>query len=155
MRVAILQEPHARDLPLPVYATAGASGLDLHAALAEDLRLMPGARAVIPIGIRIAVPSGWEAQVRPRSGLAVRHGLGLVNAPGTIDSDFTGEICVIVINWGEEAVTLRRGDRVAQLVFAPVTRVTWEPLNDSPLPETSRGAGGFGHTGLHPLEDAG
>jgi dUTP pyrophosphatase len=151
MQVAIFQEIDARDLPLPSYATAGASGLDLYAALCDDLTLMPGAREMVPTGIRIAVPEGYEAQVRPRSGLAARYGLGMVNAPGTIDSDYTGEIAVLLINWGNAPVTLRRGDRIAQLVFAPVTRIIWEPLGEKPLPETVRGSGGFGHTGLGAL----
>ncbi|MBV9848509.1 MAG: dUTP diphosphatase [Armatimonadetes bacterium] len=149
MRVAVSREPHARDLPLPSYATPGASGMDLYAAVPVSLTLDPGRRALIPTGIRIAVPDGCEAQVRPRSGLAARLGLGLVNAPGTIDSDYTGEITVIVINWGDSPITLRRGDRIAQLVFAPVVRAEWEDLGDGPLPGTARGAGGFGHTGGH------
>jgi dUTP pyrophosphatase len=155
MRVTICQDPSAHDLPLPEYATAGASGLDLHAALVEDLQLEPGMRAVIPTGIRIAVPDGYEAQVRPRSGLAARHGIGMVNAPGTIDSDYTGELCVILMNWGEAAVTLRRGDRIAQIVFAPVTRIVWDPKPPESLPQTVRGSGGLGHTGLRPWENLG
>ncbi len=151
MRIPIFQEPHARDLPLPSYATAGAAGMDLYAALPEDLTLAPGARAVVPIGIRVALPEGYEAQVRPRSGLAARHGLGMVNAPGTVDADYRGEIAVILINWGDAAIVLRRGDRIAQLVVAPVSRVTWEPVGDGELPETARGHGGFGHTGHGPI----
>lgn len=147
MRVAIFREEYARDLPLPDYATAGAAGVDLHAAIAEDVVLRPGGRALVPTGIRIALPTDYEAQVRPRSGLAARYGLGMVNAPGTIDSDYRGEIAVLLINWGEEPVTIRRGDRVAQLVVAPVAHVEWEDVGDGPLPETTRGAGGFGHTG--------
>jgi dUTP pyrophosphatase len=155
MRIAIFQEPHARDLPLPAYATAGSAGLDLYAALADELTLPPGARAVVPTGIRIAIPAGYEGQVRPRSGLAARHGLGMVNAPGTIDGDYTGEVAVILINWGDAPVTLRRGDRVAQIVFSPVARVIWEPAGEDGLPETGRGSRGLGHTGLRPQEEFG
>jgi dUTP pyrophosphatase len=150
MRVPIYREPDARDLPLPAYATAGASGMDLHAAVREDVAIPPGGRCVIPTGIRISVPDGFEAQVRGRSGLASRHGLGLVNAPGTIDSDYTGEIRVILVNWGDAPVTIQRGDRIAQLVFAPVVQAQWSDLGDSRLGPTSRGDGGFGHTGLRP-----
>jgi dUTP pyrophosphatase len=148
MQVAIFREPHAEDLPLPEYATEGASGLDLSAAVLEPITLAPGARAAIPTGIRIAVPDGWEAQVRPRSGLALRQGLGMVNAPGTIDSDYRGEISVILINLGEQPIILRRGDRVAQLVFAPVTRISWQVVTSDDLSATVRGSGGFGHTGI-------
>jgi dUTP pyrophosphatase len=133
------------DLPLPSYATAGAAGLDVCAALVADLVIPPGGRALLPTGFALAVPEGYEAQVRPRSGLALRHGLLLPNAPGTIDSDYRGEVKVIVLNAGSEPLTLRRGDRIAQLVFAPVLRVAWEERTS--LPDTKRGEGGFGHTG--------
>jgi len=146
VRVPIARVPGCEDLPLPVYATAGSAGLDLFAALLEPLTLDSGARAAIPTGVRIALPEGFEGQVRPRSGLALRQGLTLPNAPGTVDSDFRGELSVIVLNAGREPVTLRRGDRVAQLVVAPVARVEWEPV--SALEATSRGDGGFGHTGI-------
>lgn len=145
VRVAILQEPDATDLPLPRYQTEGAAGVDLYAAVREPLTLPPGARACVPTGIRIALPPGYEAQVRPRSGLALRHGIGMVNAPGTIDSDYRGEVQVILINWGHEPFTIKRGDRIAQLVVAPVARVVWEPVAE--LPPSVRGEGGFGHTG--------
>jgi dUTP pyrophosphatase len=120
VRVAILQEPDATDLPLPSYQTAGSAGVDLYAAVKEALTLQPGERARVPTGIRIALPAGYEAQVRPRSGLAWRYGIGMVNAPGTIDSDYRGEVQVILINLGQEPFTIRRGDRIAQLVVAPV-----------------------------------
>ncbi len=148
LEVRIARLPGSADLPLPSYATPGAAGLDLPAALDGEVVLEPGARAVIPTGFRIAVPAGYEAQVRPRSGLALRHGLLLPNAPGTIDSDYRGEVRVIVLNAGREPVTLRRGDRVAQLVVAPVTRVAWQEVVQ--LDETERGRGGFGHTGRRP-----
>jgi dUTP pyrophosphatase len=132
-------------LPLPVYATTGASGMDLRAAMTEPVTLQPGERASIPAGIRLALPAGYEAQVRPRSGLARDHGIGMVNSPGTVDHDFRGEICVLLINQGQEPFTLHRGDRIAQLVIAPVSRAEWEEVEA--LPETARGEGGFGHTG--------
>ena len=142
----IRRRPGHEDLPLPAAATAGSAGLDLRAAVAKEIELAPGARASVPTGFEIALPEGFEAQVRPRSGLALRDGLTLLNAPGTIDSDYRGEIRLIVINHGDRAVTIRRGDRVAQLVVQPVPAVTWEPVED--LPATRRGAGGFGHSGV-------
>ncbi|MDW8106304.1 MAG: dUTP diphosphatase [Armatimonadota bacterium] len=145
VRVAITQEPDATDLPLPHYQTEGAAGVDLYAAVKEPLTLQPGERALVPTGIRIALPPGYEAQIRPRSGLAIRHGIGLLNAPGTIDSDYRGEIQVILVNWGQEPFVIRRGERIAQLVVAPVARVEWELVSE--LPPTARGEGGFGHTG--------
>jgi dUTP pyrophosphatase len=135
----------ARDLPLPSRATPGSAGFDLHAAVAGELTIGPNERALVPTGLAIAVPFGHEAQVRPRSGLALRHGIVLPNAPGTIDSDYRGEIQVIVMNTGTRPFTLRRGDRIAQLVIAPVTRAEWREVES--LDETPRGAGGFGHTG--------
>lgn len=147
LHIAIRRTQGNEDLPLPAYATPGSAGMDLHAALEAPLTLQPDERALIPTGIAIALPSGWEAQVRPRSGLALRHGLGMVNAPGTIDSDYRGEICALLINLGTEPITLSRGDRIAQLVVAPVARVQWEDCGDEPLEETPRGANGFGHTG--------
>jgi dUTP pyrophosphatase len=152
MRVPISLAPHARDLPLPSYATEGASGADLYAAVPTEVTLRPGERVRVPTGVHLALPEGYEGQVRPRSGLAARYGLSMVNAPGTIDCDYRGEIAVILINWGDQPVTLRRGDRVAQLVIAPVVRADWEDVGDTPLPPTVRGLGGFGHTGLRPLE---
>ena len=144
--VSIAHAPGAEDLPLPAYATVGAAGMDLRAAIEEEILLRPGERRAISTGIIIAVPSGYEAQVRPRSGLALRHGIGMVNAPGTIDSDFRGVVQVILINHGDDPFTIRRNDRIAQLVVAPVARVVWDERLE-PLPETERGEGGFGHTG--------
>lgn len=134
------------DLPLPRYATDGAAGMDLYAALVEELSLAPGERALIPTGIRLALPEGYEAQVRPRSGLALRHGLTLLNAPGTIDSDFRGVLGVLMVNLGQETARIRRGDRIAQLVVAPVARVVWDEAAGT-LPATAREGGGFGSTG--------
>ncbi|MDM7461317.1 MAG: dUTP diphosphatase [bacterium] len=145
LRVRITQEPNATDLPLPSYQTDGSAGVDLYAAVEEPITLQPGERALVPTGIRIALPQGYEAQVRPRSGLAIRHGISLVNAPGTIDSDYRGEIQVILINLGQQPFTIQRGERIAQMVIAPVTRVEWEQVGE--LPPTTRGDGGFGHTG--------
>ncbi len=144
--VAIRRLDHAADLPLPEYATAGSAGVDLLAAVAGDLALAPGARALVPTGIAIALPDGFEAQVRARSGLAIRHGLSLLNAPGTIDADYRGEISVILANLGDASFTITRGMRIAQLVVAPVARLAWRPVTT--LPESGRGAGGFGSTGL-------
>jgi dUTP pyrophosphatase len=143
--VAISREPGAEDLRLPEYETAHAAGVDLRAAVSEPVTLEPGERSLVPTGIRVAMPPGVEGQVRPRSGLAVRHGIGMVNAPGTIDADYRGEIHVILINWGAEPYTINRGDRIAQLIFAPVHRAQWQATLE--LDETSRGEGGFGHTG--------
>ena len=133
---------------MPARATAGSAGFDLHAALDKDLVLDPGDRGLVPTGFAIAVPEGYEAQVRPRSGLALRHGLVLPNAPGTIDADYRGELSVIVMNAGRDPITLRRGDRIAQMVIAPVANARF--LEVDTLDETGRGAGGFGHTGRQP-----
>ena len=130
---------------LPEPATAGSAGVDLSAAVPSDLVIAPGARVLVPTGFAIELPEGYEAQVRPRSGLALRHGLTLPNAPGTIDADYRGEIKVILMNLGEADFTVRRGDRIAQLVVSPVTRINWSEAVD--LDETLRGDGGFGHTG--------
>ena len=145
MNISIVRDPDALDLPLPSYATPGAAGMDLYAALPGDLTLTPGRRALISTGIRLALPPGYEAQVRPRSGLALRHGLALVNAPGTIDCDYRGTIQVIAVNLGQEPIRIVRGDRIAQLVVAPVVRVTWD--ESLPGAATERGEGGFGSTG--------
>jgi len=145
LRVALERLPHAADLPLPDYATAGSAGVDLRAAIPADLWIAPGARRVVPTGVRLAIPPGWEGQVRARSGLALRHGLGLPNAPGTIDSDYRGEVGVLLANFGDRPVRLRRGDRIAQLVFAPVGRVSFAEVAD--LAASERGDGGFGSTG--------
>ena len=145
LRVAVVRLPHAAGLALPVYASATASGMDLVAALGADLPLLPGARALIPTGIAIALPSGFEAQVRARSGLALEHGLAVLNAPGTIDADYRGEIGVILANLGAKPYVVRRGERVAQLVVAPVARIEW--AETAALPLSARGVGGFGSTG--------
>ncbi len=139
--------PHAKDLPLPAYATEGAAGVDLRAAIVTPLDLAPGERALIPTGLCVAVPAGYEAQVRPRSGLAVKHGITMLNSPGTIDSDYRGEIKVIAINHGSEIFSIQRGERIAQLVVAPVARVAFEVMES--LEASSRQEGGFGHTGRH------
>ena len=133
------------DLPLPEVATPGSAGVDLRAAVLAPLELAPGERALVPTGFAIALPPGYEGQVRPRSGLALQFGLTLLNSPGTIDSDYRGEIGVVVVNLGQKKVAIRRGDRVAQLVIAPVTLPRFEAA--ASLPESARGAGGFGHTG--------
>lgn len=147
-RIHFLRAPEARDLPPPARVSSGSSGYDLRAAVAEERVLAPGARALVPTGLFLKIPPGWEAQVRPRSGLALRHGVGVLNAPGTIDSDYRGEVGVILINQGGEPFTVRRGDRIAQLVFARVESVEWqevESLDD--LDGSERGSGGFGSTG--------
>jgi dUTP pyrophosphatase len=146
VRVQVSVAPEGEGLPLPAYATADAAGMDLLAAVSEPVTLAPGERRLISTGLRIALPPGYEAQVRPRSGLALRHGVTMVNTPGTIDRDFRGVIQVILINLGAEPFTIQRGERVAQLVVAPVIRAEWEPVDQ--LPETTRGEGGFGHTGV-------
>jgi len=145
VRVQVTRLPGNDDLPLPQPATVGSAGLDLRACLAETLTIAPGARALIPTGIALALPHGYEAQVRPRSGLALRTGLTLLNSPGTVDADYRGEIQVLVINLGDAAVVLERGDRIAQLIVHPVPLVEWEEVEALPL--SARGAGGFGHTG--------
>ncbi len=139
--------PHGRDLPLPSYQSALAAGLDLVAAVPDNIpcTIAPAARILIPTGIAIALPAGFEAQVRPRSGLAVRHGLTVLNAPGTVDADYRGEVQVALVNLGTEPVTVTRGMRIAQLVVAPVTRVDLQEV--ATLDETARGTGGFGSTG--------
>ena len=146
VEVRIDRLPEARDLDLPSYATDGSSGLDLLAAVDGDLTINPGERKLTPTGIRIAVPPGYEAQIRPRSGLALKHGITMVNTPGTIDSDYRGPVQVIVINLGSQPYTIRRGDRIAQMVICPVAKATLVECGE--LPETRRGDGGFGHTGL-------
>ena len=143
--MALRRLPGNDDLPLPAPATAGSSGVDLRAALREDLVLRPGERRLVPTGFAVAIPDGYEGQVRPRSGAALKQGIGIPNAPGTIDSDYRGELAVILINLGQEAVTLRRGDRIAQRGIAPVARARFDEVAE--LPPTDRGAGGFGHTG--------
>lgn len=137
--------PHGAGLELPAYETPGAAGMDLRAAVQSAVDLAPGARALIPTGLRMALPEGYEAQVRPRSGLALKQGVTCLNAPGTIDSDYRGEVKVLLANLGDEAVRIERGARIAQLVVAPVVRACWLPA--APLAGTARGQGGFGHTG--------
>ncbi|HEY3777563.1 MAG TPA: dUTP diphosphatase [Rhizomicrobium sp.] len=146
MNIPVLRLPHARDLPLPAYATEGAAGIDLLAAVTNDLVLEPGGRGAVPCGIALALPQGLEAQVRPRSGLALRHGVTVLNSPGTIDSDYRGEVQAILVNLGEQTFRIVRGMKIAQLVVAPVTRATLVETNE--LPPTARGAGGFGSTDL-------
>ncbi|CAK0763782.1 dUTP diphosphatase [uncultured Gammaproteobacteria bacterium] len=143
--VAVVRLAHGQDLPLPQPATPDAAGLDLLAAVTESLTLAPGAWGLVPTGIAIALPVGLEAQIRPRSGLALRHGVTVLNSPGTIDADYRGEIKVILINHGESPFTIARGERVAQLVVAPVLSVAW--AETTALPTSDRGAGGFGSTG--------
>jgi dUTP pyrophosphatase len=145
MNVAIRRLPHAANLPLPAYATPGAAGLDLMAAIEEPRSLAVGERALVPTGLVIELAEGTEGQVRPRSGLALRHGLTVLNAPGTIDSDYRGEIQVLLINLGHGPVVLHPGDRIAQLVIAPVSQVHW--TEHSVEEATERGVGGFGSTG--------
>jgi dUTP pyrophosphatase len=144
--IAVLRLPHGADLPLPGYATAGAAGMDLLAAVPAPVTIAPGARALIPTGLVVALPPGHELQVRPRSGLALRHGIVLPNSPGTIDEDYRGEIQVIMMNLGSEPFTVERGMRIAQAVLAPVVRAAWRVADT--LEETERGARGFGSTGL-------
>ncbi|WP_431861651.1 dUTP diphosphatase [Azospirillum sp.] len=143
--VPVLRLPHAEGLELPAYATADSAGLDLVAAVAGPVVLPPGGRALVPTGLAIALPPGFEAQVRPRSGLALKHGVTVLNTPGTIDADYRGEVGVILMNHGAEPFTINRGDRIAQLVLARYERIAWAPADR--LPETARGAGGFGSTG--------
>lgn len=141
--ILVKRLPHGEDLPLPAYATEGAAGMDVIAA--EDVNLAPGARHAVATGLAVAIPHGFEIQVRPRSGLALKHGVTVPNTPGTIDSDYRGELKVIMINLGAETFSIRRGDRVAQLVVAPVTRGSWVEVDE--LDATQRGEGGFGSTG--------
>ena len=143
--VRVVRLAHGRDLPLPAYQSEGAAGLDLRAAVDRPLSLKSGARALVPTGLIIELPCGFEAQVRPRSGLALRHGVTVLNSPGTIDADYRGEVSVILINHGAAAFMIERGMRIAQLIVAPVRRVTLSPVEH--LPGTTRGEGGFGSTG--------
>ena len=147
MKLQILRLPHAADLPLPRYATEGSAGLDLLAAIDTDIELKPGARQLVPTGISIALPLGFEAQVRPRSGLAINHGITLINSPGTIDSDYRGEIKCPMINHGDTAFRITRGMKIAQLIIARHEIAELEEVRE--LPASARGAGGFGSTGTH------
>lgn len=146
--VSIVRLPHARDLPLPAYETEGAAGMDVRAAVADDqpVTLGPRQRVLIPTGLIIALPSGFEAQMRPRSGLAARHGITIINAPGTIDADYRGELMVALINLGDEPFVIARGMRIAQIVIAPVSRVQWHETQK--LDATERDSGGYGSTGF-------
>lgn len=154
MVTVLLQRlPHGADLPLPAYETAGAAGLDLRAAIGEPVTLAPGERVLVPTGLAMQLPEGFEGQVRPRSGLALRHGVTVLNAPGTVDSDYRGEVSVVLINHGSEPFTVTRGDRIAQLVIAPVTQARL--LEVGTLSETPRGAGGYGSTGISGGANAG
>src|SRR5687768_15382993 len=145
LAVAVTRLPHGGGLSLPAYATEHAAGMDLAAAVTDPVVLAPGARALIPTGIALALPPGYEAQIRPRSGLALRYGIGVLNSPGTIDADYRGEVGVILINHGDQPFTVERGMRIAQMVVAPYTRVAWN-LTES-LGQSTRGKGGFGSTG--------
>ena len=145
LAVSLQVLPHGVGLPVPAYATVGSAGADLAAAVTTALVLPPGARAAVPTGIALALPEGFEAQIRPRSGLALKHGVTVLNSPGTIDSDYRGEIRVILANLGSASVTIARGERIAQIVVAPVRQAAWQIV--AALPLTSRGAGGFGSTG--------
>jgi dUTP pyrophosphatase len=143
--VSLKRLPHNADLPLPAYESASAAGMDLPAAVEADLVLAPGARALVPTGLAIALPEGFEAQIRPRSGLAARDGVTVLNTPGTVDADYRGEVKVILINLGDAPFTISRGMRIAQMVIAPVTQAAMVETDE--LPETARGEGGFGSTG--------
>lgn len=152
VNVKLQQLPHGKDLPLPTYATEHSAGVDLIAATDADVVLKPLQRTLIPTGIAIALPDGYEAQIRPRSGLALKHGISLVNTPGTIDADYRGEIKVILINLGQENFTVTRGMRIAQMVVAPVSRVAFQQTES--LDETARSSGGFGSTGIKVAAEA-
>ncbi len=146
VRVALKRLPEGEDLPLPSYMSDLAAGADLCAAVREELVLAPGARALVPTGLAIALPPGFEAQIRPRSGLALKSGVTCLNTPGTIDADYRGPVQVLLANLGTEPVTIRRGDRIAQMIVAPVSRAQFDVVDE--LPESIRGAGGFGSTGV-------
>ena len=146
LTLQIRRLPSAQGLALPLYMTPGAAGMDLHAAIADDVTIEPGGIVLVPTGLEVAIPEGFEGQVRPRSGLAVKHGISLPNTPATIDSDYRGEIRVPLINLGREAFRVSRGMRIAQFVVAPVARVTWDEVDV--LPATGRGGKGFGHSGV-------
>ena len=145
VEIAVTRLPHNADLPLPAYETAQSAGMDLAAAIDAPVTLTPGGRAIVPTGIAIALPAGYEAQVRPRSGLAAKNGITVLNTPGTVDPDYRGEVKVILINLGDDTFEIERGMRIAQMVIAPVTQASFAEVGT--LPETARGAGGFGSTG--------
>jgi dUTP pyrophosphatase len=144
IRISIRRVPGTEDLPLPSYMTELAAGMDLFAAVVAETTILPGQRNLIPTGVLVALPEGYEAEVRPRSGLALRHGVTLLNSPGTIDADYRGEIGIILINHGQTPFIVRRGERIAQMVVHRICRVVWSACGA--LPETERGEGGFGHT---------
>jgi dUTP pyrophosphatase len=146
MKVYIKRLKKDHLISLPQYMTEGSSGMDLYASLNQEVTLEPGERKLIPTGISVAIPEGFEGQIRPRSGLAIQKGIGIVNGPGTIDADYRGEIGVLLINFGKEPFSIRNGDRIAQMIFSQVYRVTLEEVDD--LPPTQRQGGGFGHTGI-------
>ncbi len=146
IKLAVRRLPHGAGLPLPAYASAQAAGMDLSAAIASDIELAAGERCLVPTGFAIAVPEGYEAQIRPRSGLSTKYGITLANAPGTIDSDYRGEVMIALVNLGQNSFTLMRGTRIAQMVIAPVMRCTFTEVDE--LPQSERGAGGFGSTGI-------
>jgi dUTP pyrophosphatase len=145
--VGFVRLPHAEGLPLPAYESTGAAGMDLRAAVPDDrpLLILPGKRALVPTGLILEIPEGMEGQVRPRSGLAFKHGLTVLNSPGTVDSDYRGEVKVLLVNLGDEDFAVTRGMRIAQMIVKPVPRVAWNEVKE--LPPTQRGEGGFGHTG--------
>ena len=145
VEIAVSRLPHNTDLPLPAYETAQSAGMDLAAAIDAPVTLAPGGRAMVPTGLGIALPAGYEAQVRPRSGLAAKNGVTVLNTPGTVDADYRGEVKVILINLGDDAFEIERGMRIAQMVIAPVTQASFAEVDT--LPETARGTGGFGSTG--------
>lgn len=145
MRIAFKRLPSGEGLPLPAYQTSGSAGMDLHAAITRDCAIAPGARQFLPCGFALAIPKGYEGQVRSRSGLALKHGVAVLNSPGTIDSDYRGELAVVLINNGDAPFVVSRGLRIAQLVIARVERAEWAEVAE--LPDTARGEGGYGHTG--------
>ena len=146
IKVSFTRFPHNKDLPLPTYATAQSAGMDLAAAIDAPVSLAPSAISVIPTGLAVALPAGYEAQVRPRSGLAAKNGITVLNSPGTVDADYRGEVGVIAINLGQDPITISRGDRIAQMVIAPVVQASISEVTE--LSATKRGSGGFGHTGV-------
>ncbi|KKJ76071.1 deoxyuridine 5'-triphosphate nucleotidohydrolase [Kiloniella litopenaei] len=150
VEISIVQLSHGEGLPLPSYATPQSAGMDLLAAVDKVIELAPGDRTLVPTGLKIALPDGYEAQIRPKSGLALKHGITLVNTPGTIDADYRGEIGVIMINLGKETFTIERGKKIAQMVVAPYIQASWTPVTS--LEKTSRGEGGFGSTGVFAQE---
>jgi len=146
IKIQIKRLPHGSDIPLPKYMTAHAAGMDLFAAVGQEITIGSGERALVPTGISIALPEGYEAQVRPRSGLAIQSGISVLNTPGTIDADYRGEVCVILVNHDSKPFVVKRGDRIAQMVIKEVVKAEFEEVNE--LPETHRNSGGFGHTGI-------